>query len=87
MKMMMPTRKIRKSRPSRRGVSRNGRYDYLGEIVIGRPSRRGVSRNVIAFYFGTQSQKGRPSRRGVSRNRYHVPRKSLLPEVAPPAGA
>ena len=74
-------------RPSRRGVSRNPSLESNCDEFMRRPSRRGVSRNVIAFYFGTQSQKGRPSRRGVSRNRYHVPRKSLLPEVAPPAGA
>ena len=56
-----------KSRPSRRGVSRNKLFwdDYRNHPS--RPSRRGVSRNQ-AYADYEQLVGGRPSRRGVSRN-------------------
>ena len=34
-------------RPSRRGVSRNGKAAVVGVTAAGRPSRRGVSRNGV----------------------------------------
>ena len=56
-----------KSRPSRRGVSRNESSPTAKTPLFSRPSRRGVSRNLLSIQI-TNKSKRRPSRRGVSRN-------------------